>query len=113
MRIKNYCLFLLLIFCITAMLQARGNRENSVITEYVQVTGIVRLVGTALFPEIVISGLEHEWYAAAEERDKLYEFQHHAVTVEAEETIIELRFANGQPAGIRRELRNIKITDIH
>ncbi|MCL2804708.1 MAG: hypothetical protein FWD26_02065 [Treponema sp.] len=108
--IKKILFFVLLVFSFT-MLFAFGSREKAAPT--IQVTGIVRLVGTSLFPEIVISGAETEWHAVKEEMDKLHDLQHQTVTVEAEETIIELRFANGMPAGIRRELKNIKIIKIH
>ena len=78
----------------------------------VQVTGTVRLVGTGLFNDIVITGAENEWYAAAEEKEKLINLQHRTVTVEGEETVTELAFASGIPAGKRRELKNISIISI-
>jgi hypothetical protein len=91
------------------LLFALGNRERQP-ANVVQVTGIVRLVGPSLFAEIVISG-EHEWYIVREEMYKLHDLQHHIVTVEGEESIIELTFANGTSAGIRRELRNLRIIE--
>jgi len=75
---------------------------------FVKVTGTVRLVGTGLFNDLVISG-EREWYIAAEDREKLHNLQHRRVTVEAEETAREIRFASGISAGIRYTLRSIKI----
>ena len=123
-------MFCLAAFCITALFALGGKEKEAKknaqeIPEFsldfndqppgnlgevrsVQVKGIVRLVGTGLFNDLVISG-EHEWYIAKEDRDKLHNLQHRTVTVEAEETARELRFANGMSAGIRRELRNIKI----
>ena len=77
-----------------------------------QVTGVVRLVGSGPLPELVITGPEFQWFIARDDRDKLHDLQHQTVTVEGEETIMELRFANNQFAGYRRNLRNIKIISI-
>jgi len=96
---------------VTQLVFAFGNREQT--APAVQVTGVVRLVGTSIFPEIVISGSQNEWYAAREEQYKLHDLQHRTVTVEGNETVIELTFGNGLPAGIRRELRNIRIISVH
>ena len=108
----NKKLFLLFIFFIltSVILSAFGNRDKSVPT--VQVTGIVRLVGTSIFPEIVISAAEHDWYIPREEMDKLHDLQHHTVIVEGVEVLTELKFANGHSAGIRRELHNITVISI-
>jgi len=78
----------------------------------IKVTGIVRLTGSAIFPELIIADSENSWVVAKEDMDKLNDFQHRTVTVEGEETVTEIFFANGLPAGLRRELRNIKIISI-
>ena len=80
--------------------------------EIVQVTGIVRLVGNSPFTEIVITGQEKEWYIFREEDALLRDLQHQTVIVEGEETVRELRFANGLSAGERRTLRDIKIISV-
>ena len=104
---KKYFFFtVIFLLCITTLLPARGGRERPAV---VRVTGIVRLVGNEPFTELVISGSENVWYITREEREKLVDLQHRTVTVEGEETVTELRFANGIPAGTRRELRNIRI----
>lgn len=129
---KLLLLFCFAVLCVT-MIYARGKSEKDASaqskpitiefkTDYppvnpgevrsVQVTGIVRLVGTGLFNDLVISG-EHEWYIASEDRDKLHQYQQQTVTVKGEETVQELKFANGMSAGIRRELRNIKIISVN
>ena len=102
------CFFVLLLLGITALLPAWGNREKEK-ANVVQVTGVVRLVGTGLFPELVITGPEMEWHITPDEEKKLHDLQHRTVTVEGVETVTELRFANGLSAGTRRELKNIKI----
>jgi hypothetical protein len=89
------------------MVSAFGKKEN-----VVKVTGVVRLVGTGLFPELVITGSENEWYVDKEEMDKLHNYQHRTVTVEGVETLNELIFVNGQSAWVRRELKKIKIISI-
>jgi len=107
------CFLAFFLFCAAALLPAQGNneqeREGAVV---VRVTGTVRLVGNANFPLIVISGSDRQWSVVREETNKLYDLQHRIVTIEAEETVRELRFANGRPAGNLRELRNIRIISI-
>jgi len=111
MNKKRCCIFILLMLCIAALLPAGGKRDNEKVN-VVRVTGIVRLVGTGLFPELVITGPETEWRITPDEEEKLRDLQHRTVTVEGTETVIELRFANGISAGARRELKNIKIIAI-
>jgi hypothetical protein len=116
MNSRPLIIFLTLLFCALS-LHARGNKEKEtpVQRDIVQVTGVVRLVGSGLFPELVITGTasgggsETHWYVANEERDKLFNMQHRTVTVQGEETVTEMRFANGLFAGLRRELKNIRI----
>jgi len=106
---------MLLFLCFAASLSALGAKEKdggkTAPAVVVQVTGIVRLVG-ANFPELQITNSEMVWYIAKEEKGKLNDLQHRTVTVEGEETVRELRFGNGMSAGIRRELRNIKIISV-
>jgi hypothetical protein len=92
---------------------ASRNLNNIEKSEVVQVTGVVRLVGSGHFPELVITSSRVQWYVDREERDKLNDLQHRVVTVEGEETVREMTFASGRPAGTRRELRNIRIISIH
>ena len=115
MNNRRYFFFLgLLLLCVTTTLPARGRKEKSSNEDrpVVQVTGVVRLVGSSLFPELVITGAESQWHIIKEEMNKLYDQQHRTVTVEGEESITELTFVNGLSAGIRRELRNIRIISI-
>jgi len=112
LRNKQYIIFFVILFCITVSVFAFGGREKEVKKPVVQVTGMVRLVGNEPFTELVISSSEFVWYAANNEIHKLRDLQHRIVTIEGEETIIELTFANGMPAGIRRELGNIRIISV-
>jgi len=107
------CFFSLLFLCVTMLMPALGGKEKDAVkNNIVRVSGTVRLVGTSLFPEIVITGSDKEWYVEKKEISKLNDLQHRVVTVEGEETIAELQFANGLSAGVRRTLRNIKIISI-
>jgi hypothetical protein len=105
---KRRCFCVLLTLCIAALLPAWGNRDKEK-ANVVRVTGVVRLVGTGLFSELVITGPEMEWHITRDEEKKLHDLQHRTVTVEGVETVTERRFANGLSAGKRRELQNIKI----
>jgi len=107
------CFLGLFFLCVTMLMPALGGKEKDTAkNNIVQVSGTVRLVGTSLFPEIVITGSDKEWYVEKKEMSKLNDLQHRVVTVEGEETIAELQFAGGLSAGIRRTLRNIKIISI-
>jgi hypothetical protein len=110
MNNRRRCFFVLLMLCITVLLPAGGKKEKA---DVVRVTGTVRLVGTGLFPELVITGAEREWHITPDEEKKLHDLQHRTVTVEGVETVTELRFANGLSAGVHRELKNIKIIAVH
>jgi len=105
---NRYCYVLLLMLCISALLPAGGNRDREK-ANVVQVTGLVRLTGTGTIPELVITAADMEWHITPDEAKKLRDLQHRTVTVEGVETVTELFFANGIPAGTRRDLTNIKI----
>jgi len=110
---NKFFFFTLFLLCVTMLMPALGGKEKDTAKSgVVQVSGTVRLVGTSLFPEIVITGSDNEWYVEKEEMSKLRGFQHRKVTVEGEETVVEMRFANGLSAGVRRTLRNIRIISI-
>jgi hypothetical protein len=110
---KRACFLALFLLCTPLLTHSLGGKENDKAKNIIiQATGTVRLVGTSLFPEIVITGSEKEWYVEKEEMPKLQNLQHRKVTVEGEETVVELRFAGGLPAGTRRTLRKIKIISI-
>ena len=115
---KKFMIVLIFLFS-SMMLFALGGRDNekphdasSDKADVVKITGVVRLTGTAHFPEIVISADDCEWFVVKDEAGIFFEMQYQIVTIEAEESVKELRFANGISAGVRRELRNIRILSV-
>lgn len=100
-----------MMFCVTSLF-AFGSSDKNKKENIIRVTGTVRLVGTGLFNDIVITGSEHEWYIHKDESDKLFNLQQQKVIVEGIEEIFEMTFASGLSAGTRRNLRNVKILSI-
>lgn len=111
MNKNRYPALFILLMCIPMMLSAFGKKEKEKET-VIQVTGVVRLVGTALFSDIVITGSENEWYVDIDDMDKLHDLQHRTVTVEGVETVRELKSASGLITIIRRELKKIKVISV-
>ena len=112
---KHPFFFIFLLLCATSLLPAFGRREktNEILPPIiVQAEGLVRLVGNANFPELIISASGTAWVIAMDEAEKLMDLQYRTVKVEGEETVTELKFNNGMSAGIRRELKNIKIIEV-
>jgi len=103
----------LLLLCVT-FTHAFGSKEKDTPADrqVVQVTGVVRLVGSGSFPELVITSSDGEWYITADERYKLHDLQQQTVTVEGEETITELTAGNGLFVFKRRELKNVRILSV-
>ena len=103
---RHIVLIMLFSCCLAAALPAWGRRERGPVIE---VVGVVRLVGNGPFTELVITAQDMEWFVEKEEEYKLRDLQQMIVTVEGEETVTSLTFANGMPAGEQRSLRNIRI----
>ena len=115
LRRKHFFFFCFLFLCTTSLLFAFGRKEKASeipMPKIVQVEGLVRLVGNANFPELIISGSEDVWVIASNERDKFINLQYRTVKAEGEEIVTELKFNNGLSAGIRRELKNIKLIEV-
>ncbi|MDR2364156.1 MAG: hypothetical protein LBD65_07050 [Spirochaetaceae bacterium] len=78
--------------------------------EIVRVRGRVRLVGSEPFPEIYISDENGvDWHLERREGRALLPYQQRIITVEGQADTLELILANGETAGVRRILRNIRI----
>lgn len=108
------CFFMILFLMLTVLLFPAGSKEKNdhKKADIIQVRGTVRLIGSSNFPQLVISGSASQWYVTREDWDKLFNLQQQTVMVEGEETVTEMIYASGIPAGSRRELRNIRIIHI-
>ena len=83
-----------------------GSRDDP---EAIVITGRVRLVGTALFSDLVVTDEEYDWYLENEDRQKLANMEQRRVTVQGRPEYEELFFASGRSAGTKRYLRDIKL----
>jgi len=110
---RRFLLVVLLLLCVTVT-YARGNKEKNAAgnSQTVQVSGVVRLVGSGVFPELVITDSGGEWYIPRDEMYKLHDLQQQTVTVEGEETVTELKSGNGLIVIKRRELKNVRILSV-
>ena len=106
----------LMLFCVTALLPARGNKEKNTAEapRIVQITGIIRLTGSDPFPDLVIRNSDGiEWNIASEESYKLNDLQHQVVIIEGEETKTEIKPKNTKmPVITRLFLQNIRIIQV-
>jgi hypothetical protein len=75
----------------------------------VTVSGTVRIVGSMPFTETVISDNDADWFIGKDEQLKLAGYEGQTVTVSGKARYTSLVLANGEQAGVRRALTNIKI----
>jgi hypothetical protein len=76
----------------------------------VEVTGLVRLVGSEPFPELVITGRDdHDWYIAREESAALRKYERRTITVRGIATRQEMVLANGKRLEDRLVLSKVKV----
>jgi hypothetical protein len=107
---KFVALLFLYVVCIGINVYALGNKEkDGTKLQNVEVSGIVRMVGSSAMTSIVITGDSREWYIDAEEQKKFINLQQQIVTVKASEYYRDLFFANGRSAGRFYYLKNIVI----
>jgi hypothetical protein len=115
MKYKQYLIFGLIFLLAFVVLSAddTGSERPEGEKRPVKITGVVRLVGSDLFSEIVISvSREENYYVVKDEKEKLFDLQHRTVTVEGDESTSEMRAASGRRTITRRVLQNIKIISI-
>jgi len=78
--------------------------------EKIEVKGRVRLVGSALFAELVVSGEDgRDWYVEGADRQKLSGMEQREVTVRGRAESRDFVLANGVKAGVRWFLRDIEL----
>ena len=104
---KKNIFAILLLFVSGYFLYAKGIGENKL--PQIEVTGRVRLVGSGLINDLVITTEEKEWYIDQNDRQKLWQLQQQTVTVKGKEYYQDLVFANGTPAGRQYFLKDITI----
>jgi hypothetical protein len=91
-------------------LAALGQKDPGFPKGKITVSGRVRLVGTALFPGMVITDdQDRDWYIEGEDREKLAGMEQRQVKVRGAAEYREVVLANGEQAGIRRFLKNIVV----
>ena len=100
--------FSLIFLCVAINAFALGNWDGSK-PQKVEVSGVVRMVGSAPFSSLVISGENREWEIVPEEQKKLMDLQQQMVTVRGQEFYYDRTFANGTSAGRQYYLKNIVI----
>ena len=106
----NKFIVLLLLFmlpCIAVQIPAMGKGEEK--PPVIEVSGQVRLVGSSPMSSLVISSESREWYIDHKEGKILMDLQHQTVTVKGREYYVDLFSANGESAGRRYYLREIKV----
>jgi hypothetical protein len=85
--------------------------ENSPELETVRIDGMVRLVGSGIQPEVVISANSGEWYIARNEQNQLLKFQQMRVQVEGKADSWKLILADGTYLETRKILRDIRFVE--
>lgn len=110
LKILSITVFFMLMNISAGDLLAFGQQDPEYPGGTITVTGRVRLVGTALLPRMVISDAEdHDWYVENADRELLASMEQRQVTVQGKAEYQDIILANGEKAGVRRFLRNIKI----
>ena len=113
MNSKRYFLLTgLLLLCVTFAYSFGSKEKDTPAYEIVQISGVVRLVGTANFPELVITNSDGDWHITADETYKLHDLQQQRVTVEGEATVIERKSTSGTFNMTRRVLKNVRIISV-
>ncbi|MDR2100947.1 MAG: hypothetical protein LBP43_00075 [Treponema sp.] len=78
--------------------------------EILQIRGRVRLVGNMPFSRLVISDeAERDWYLEGGDRELLAPYEQQTLTVIGRAEYQDIILANGQNAGLRRFLRNVRL----
>ncbi|MDR2100949.1 MAG: hypothetical protein LBP43_00085 [Treponema sp.] len=81
------------------------------VSDTVQVSGRVRLVGNGIQPEVVISADNGEWYITRKEQSPFFKLQQRWVKVEGRADFREMILADGTYLETRKILRDIRFID--
>jgi hypothetical protein len=89
---------------------ASGTENAPRLLDEVTVSGRVRLTGTALFPQLIITDAENrDWYIDEADRSKLADLEQRGVIVRGKAFVQDMILANGKSAGLRYTLRDISV----
>ena len=100
----------LVLLCAAAGVYALGGGEKAAAKpQKVEVSGMVRLVGSSPMTSLVITGESREWFVESAEQKKLMHLQQQLVTVRAKEYYQDRVFANGISAGRHYFLKDITV----
>ena len=103
---KKTPLYLLMILTVYLM---AFSCKTEISTDEIIVTGQVRLLGSSLFPNLVITDTEeHDWYIEDEDMEKLFDLDQQLVKVRGRPEYIKIT-AYGEEMGVKRYLRDIRI----
>jgi hypothetical protein len=77
-----------------------------------RVHGRIRLVGNMPFPRLVITGeSDQDWYLEGADRELLAAYEQRLLTISGRAEYQDIILANGEKAGVRRFLRDIRIIE--
>jgi hypothetical protein len=102
---------LLLGLLLAAVLGAGNTGKEARGLETVQVCGWVRLVGSGIRPEVVISAADGEGYINRQEQSQFIPLQQGWIQVEGKADFWEMVLADGVSLGKRRILRDIRFLE--
>ncbi|MDR3139542.1 MAG: hypothetical protein LBT95_07685 [Treponema sp.] len=102
---------LLLGLLLAAVLGAGNTGKKARDLETAEVSGWVRLVGSGIWPEVVISAADGEWYINRKEQNQFIPLQQRWIRVEGKVDFWEMVLADGASLGKRRILRDIRFLE--
>jgi hypothetical protein len=110
LRNKSKIVIVLSVLAFFTLLSAGKQEDQEYPQGTIEITGRIRLVGTALFSNMVITdSQDRDWYVENEDRQKLSSLEQREVTVRGKTEYRDIIMASGEKAGVRRYLRDIKI----
>jgi hypothetical protein len=110
--VSKFFLAVFLIIAAAGGLAALGQKDEEFPKGKITVSGRVRLVGTAIFSQLVITDdKDRDWYVEGEDRKKLSRMEQRTVKVKGTTEYEDIILANGENVGVRRFLRKITIVN--
>jgi hypothetical protein len=108
---RNFVYLIILtvtVIFISPPVSALGRRHGEAKRQSIEITGRVRLIGSAPFPDLVLSDeTGRDWYVRQEEKDKLSKLEQQTVKIRAAFEVEDIILADGKKVGERRILYDI------